>query len=105
MPLWASAAITLLLASVVVQNLYIAFKPIKNGEERELEEVFTNGDGPFAVLGLFFAFVFWFNGKFFPDRYQLVSFRVLVLLMAALMAGLIGVVWNLDTVADFMLSE
>lgn len=104
MPLWASAAITLLLASVVVQNLYIAFKPIKNGEERELEEVFSYGDGPFAVLGLFFAFAFWFSGKFFPDRYQLISFRVITLLMAALMVGLIGVVWNFDAVADFMLS-
>lgn len=105
MPLWASAAITLLLASVVVQNLYIAFKPVKNGEERELEEVFSNGDGPFAVLGLFFAFAFWFSGKFFPNRYQLLAFRSVTLLMASLLIGLIVLVWNLNAVANFMLSE
>ncbi|MFC4713008.1 hypothetical protein [Planococcus dechangensis] len=105
MPLWASAAITILLASVVVQNLYIAFKPIKNDEERELEEVFSYGDGPLAVFGLFFAFAFWFSGKLFSDKYQLVSFRVITLLMAALMVGLIGVVWNLDAVANFIMNE
>lgn len=105
MPLWASAAITLLLASVVVQNLYIAFKPIKNGEERELEEVFSYGDGPIAVLGLFFAFAFWFSGKFFPDRYQLLAFRSVTLLMASSLIGLIVLVWNLDAVADFIMSE
>lgn len=105
MPLWASVAITLILGSVVVQNLYIAFKPMKNGEERELEEVFSYGDGPFAVLGLFFAFAFWFSGKFFPDRYQLLAFRSVTLLMASSLIGLIVLVWNLDTVADFIMSE
>ncbi|MBT2581273.1 hypothetical protein [Planococcus sp. ISL-109] len=105
MPLWASAAFTLILGSVAIQNIYVAFKPLKNGEKRELDEGFSYGDGPFAVLGLFFTFAFWCSEKFFPDRYQLLAFRMVSLLMAASLIGLIFLVWYADVVMEFLLSE
>ncbi|MDN5710358.1 MAG: hypothetical protein L0G95_13025 [Planococcus sp. (in: firmicutes)] len=104
MPQWAVYILTILLGGIAIQNIYVAIKPIKNGEKQELEEVFSYGDGPFFVVGFLFSFLFWCSEKFFPERLQLAAFRLISLLMAASLIGLILLIWNLDIVADFLLS-
>lgn len=104
MPLWGIIALTMLFGSIAIQNIYIAIKPMKDGEKRDLEEVFSYGDGPFFVLGFLFSFLFWCSEKFFPERFRLAAFRLISLLTAASLIGLIFLIWNLDIVADFLLS-
>ncbi|WP_404334572.1 hypothetical protein [Planococcus rifietoensis] len=104
MALWIIIALTVLLAGIALQNIYVAFKPIKDGEKRDLEKVFSYGDGPFFIFGLLFSFLFWCSEKFFPERFRFAAFRLISLLMAASLIGLIILIWNLDIVADFLLS-
>lgn len=104
MPLWIIIVATLLLGGIAIQNLYVVVKPLKDGEKRDLEEVFSYGDGPFFIFGLLFSFLFWCSEKFFPERFQLAAFRLVSLLMASFLIGLIVLIWNLDIVADFLLS-
>lgn len=104
MPAWIIIALTYIFGSVAIQNIYVAVKPMKDGEKRDLEEVFSYGEGPFFIFGLLFSFMFWCSEKFFPENYQLAAFRLISLLMAASLIGLIFLIWNLDIVADFLLS-
>ncbi|MGM0896981.1 MAG: hypothetical protein ACQEV0_03725 [Bacillota bacterium] len=104
MPQWAVYALTILLGGIAIQNIYVAIKPMKNGEKQDLEEVFSYGGGPFFMFGLLFSFLFWCSEKFFPENYQLAAFRLISLLMAATLIGLIFLIWHLDIVADFLLS-
>lgn len=104
MPLWIIVALTVLLGGIAIQYIYVAIKPIKDGEKQELEEVFSYGDGPFFMLGFLFSFLFWCSEKILPGRFQLAAFRLISLLMAASLIGLIFLIWNLDIVADFLLS-
>ncbi|WP_404466730.1 hypothetical protein [Planococcus rifietoensis] len=69
-----------------------------------MEEVFSYGDGPFFIFGLLFSFLFWCSEKFFQERFRIAAFRLISLLMAASLIGLIILIWNLDIVADFLLS-
>ncbi|MDE0582529.1 hypothetical protein ON064_05670 [Planococcus sp. A6] len=104
MPQWAVYILTILLGGIAIQNIYVAVKPMKDGEKRDLEEVFSYGEGPLFIFGSFFSFLFWCSEKFFPERFQLAAFRLISLLMAASLIGLIFLIWNLDIVADFLLS-
>lgn len=104
MPLWILIALSVLLGGVAIQNIYVALKPMKNGEKRELEEVFSYGEGPFFVLETLFAFLIWCSDKYFPDRCKLAAFRLISLSMAASLIGFILLLWNLDIVADFLRS-
>lgn len=104
LPQWAVYVLTLLLGGIAIQNIYIAIKPMRDGEQQDLEEAFSYGDGPFFILGFFFSFLFWCSEKFFPERFKLAAFRLISLLMAAILIGLIFLIWNLDIVADFLLS-
>ncbi|RLJ90759.1 hypothetical protein DFR62_0910 [Planococcus citreus] len=104
MPLWGIIALTVLLAGIAIQNIYVAVKPMKDGEKRDLEEVFSYGEGPLFSFGLLFSFLFWCSEKLFPERFQLAAFRLISLLMAASLIGLIILIWNLDIMADFLLS-
>ncbi|MGB6778442.1 MAG: hypothetical protein WBE33_06750 [Planococcus citreus] len=104
MPQWAVYILTILLGGIAIQNIYVAVKPMKDGEKRDLEEVFSYGEGPLFIFGLLFSFLFWCSEKFFPERFQHVALRLISLLMAASLTGLIILIWNLDIVADFLLS-
>lgn len=104
LPVWLIILLTLIFGSVAIQHIYVAVKPVKDGEKRDLEEVFSYGDGPFFIFGLLFSFLFWCSEKFFPERFRLAAFRLISLLMAASLIGLIILIWNLDIVADFLLS-
>jgi len=104
LPLWIIVALTVLLCGIAIQHIYVAIKPIKDGEKQDLEEVFSYGDGPFFMLGFLFSFLFWCSEKFFPWRFQLAAFRMISLMIESSLIGLIFLIWNLDIVADFLLS-
>ncbi|ANU17974.1 hypothetical protein BBI11_13430 [Planococcus maritimus] len=104
MSVWILVALSVLLGGIAIQHIYMAIKPVKDGEKQELGEVFSHGEGPFFILALLFTFLAWCSEKFFPKRCQLAAFRLISLLMAVSLIALIFLMWNLDIVADFLKS-
>ncbi|MDN7245567.1 hypothetical protein [Planococcus shenhongbingii] len=95
MELWIPGLATVLLGYFAITSLYAGLKSYKKDEKREFDDAFSYGDGIFAIVGLLFAFVLWGSKKLFPQRYQLLVFRIVALLIALLMIGLIYLFWHL----------
>ena len=93
MDVWIPWLATVLFGYFAIISLYAGLKPYKKDEEREFDDVFSYGDGIFAVVGLLFAFVLWGSEKLFPQRLQLLVFRIVALMIAFLMIGLIYLFW------------
>lgn len=93
MDVWIPWLATILFGCFAIVSLYAGLKPYKKDEEREFDDVFSYGDGIFAVVGLLFAFVLWGSEKLFPQRLQLLVFRIVALMIALLMIGLIYLFW------------
>lgn len=95
MEVWIPWLATLLFGYFALTSLYAGLKTYKNAEEEGFDEAFSYSDGIFAAVGLIFAFVLWISEKMFPQRFQLVVFRGVALLITLLMIGLIYLFWYL----------
>jgi len=95
MEVWVPWLATLLFGYFAIISLYAGLKSYENDEERGFDDAFYDGDGIFAIVGLFFAFVLWGSEKLFSARYQLIVFRIIAILIAFLMIGLIYLFWYL----------
>ena len=95
MELWIAWLGTILFGYFALTSLYAGLKHYKKGEENEFNEAFSYGDGIFAFIGLFFEFILWVSERVFPQRYQLVVFRIVAILISFLMMGIVYLFWYL----------
>lgn len=95
MEIWIPWLATVLFGYFALVSFYAGVKPYQENEERGFEDAFSYSDGPFAIIGLFFAFVLWGSNKVFSSTYQLIVFRGVALAVALFMMGLIYLFWHL----------
>lgn len=95
MELWITWFATVLFGYFAITSLYAALKPYKKEEERDFDEAFSFGEGIFGFIGLFFSFILWGSEKLFPERFQLLVFRIVAFIVFQLMAGVIYLFWYL----------
>ncbi|UJF28446.1 hypothetical protein [Planococcus sp. 107-1] len=93
MEIWIPLLATALFGYFGLVSFYAGVKPYQENEERGFDDAFSYSDGPFAIIGLFFAFVLWGSNKLFSPPVQLIVFRGAALVMALLMMGLIYLSW------------
>lgn len=86
---------TILFGYFAISSLFAGLKSHKKDEEREFDEVFSYDVGILNTVGIFFTFVLWGSEKLFPQRFQLIVFRVVALSTSLLMVGLIYLCWHL----------
>ncbi|MGE6415523.1 hypothetical protein ACQKDD_15260 [Planococcus kocurii] len=94
MEIWIPWLATILFGYFAITSLYAGLKSYKKDEEREFDEVFSYDVGILNIVGIFFAFVLWGSEKLFPQKFQLIVFRVVALLTFLLMIGLIYLCWH-----------
>lgn len=95
MEVWIPWLATVLFGYLGLVSFYAGVKPYKEDEERGFDDAFSYSDGPFAIIRLFFAFILWGSERLFSKKYQLIVFRIVALVVALLMIGLIYLFWHL----------
>lgn len=95
MELWISWLGTVFFGYFALTSIYAGLKSYKKGDEKEFDEVFSYDDGVFAFMGLVFEFILWGSEKLFPERFQLLAFRIIAILISFFMLGVVYLFWYL----------